>query len=226
MVGLANTVVDVASITILQRAVRDAVLARVFGILGSVSYITHAIGGIAAAGLVDAFGIRTALIVSGAFLPLVVALTWRQLHAIDGQAPAPARALELLERVPFLAALPPVTLESLAAHAAFVEVPAGRAVVEQGDHGDRFYVIADGAASVEIDGRQVGDLGPGDAFGEIALLRDVPRTATVTARTDLTLLSLARDEFLAAVTGHAPTAEAAGALVETRLSRTIAGLVS
>ena len=59
---------------------------------------------------------------------------------------------------------------------------------------------------------------PGDWFGEIALLRDVPRTATITARTDLDLLALERDDFIAAVTGHAPSAEAAGAVVGARLS--------
>jgi CRP-like cAMP-binding protein len=159
-------------------------------------------------------------------LPVVVALTWRQVRAVDAAAPAPTRALELLQRVPFLAGLPPVALEALALHTAFVDVPAGRRVFEQGDPGDRFYAIADGEASVESDGRHVADLGPGEEFGEIALLRDVPRTATVTARTDLTLLALERDDFLAAVTGHAATAEAVSALVETRLSRTIAGLRS
>jgi CRP-like cAMP-binding protein len=99
-------------------------------------------------------------------------------------------------------------------------------VFEQGDPGDRFYAIAEGTASVEADGRHIADLAPGEAFGEIALLRDVPRTASVTARTDLALLALERDDFLAAVTGHAGTAEAVSALVETRLSRTIAGLRS
>jgi len=223
-VGLANTVVDVAAFTILQRAVADAVLARVFGLLESLSYATHALGGILAAALVGAFGPRAALVVAGAFLPAVVALAWRRIGAIDAAAHAPSRELELLERVPFLAMLPPAELESLAAHATFVSAGAGHTVVDEGEPGDRFYVIADGTASITSDGRHLPDLGPGDGFGEIALLRDVPRTAAVAAKTDLTLLAVDRDRFLAAVTGNAPSEEAAGSLVQTRLGRTTPGL--
>lgn len=225
VIGVANTVVDVASITILQRAVREAVLARVFGILDSVMYLTHAVGGIAAATLVSAFGVRPALIASGAFLPVVAAVTWRQIRSIDAGAEAPTRALELLAGVPFLTSLPPTTLESLALHAGLLAFPAESQVVTQGEHGDRFFVIADGTASVTVDGAHIGDLAAGDAFGEIALLRDVPRTGTVTSTSDLTLVSVARDEFLAAVTGHAATADAASALVEARLLRPLAGVV-
>ena len=94
----------------------------------------------------------------------------------------------------------------------------GEAVFGQGDHGDRFYAIAEGEAGVTIDGEELPAFSAGDWFGEIALLRDVPRTATITARTDLDLLALERDDFIAAVTGHAPTAEAAGAVVGARLA--------
>ena len=95
---------------------------------------------------------------------------------------------------------------------------AGTEVVRQGDHGDRFYVIASGEVDVFIDGSQVRTFGPGEHFGEIALLRDVPRTATVKAKTDSELYALDRDEFLSAVTGHAESAEAADAIVASRLA--------
>jgi CRP-like cAMP-binding protein len=108
-------------------------------------------------------------------------------------------------------------LERLAAAATSVHFPAGTAVFQQGDHGDRFYAIAAGRAAVEIDGAESATLGVGDFFGEIALLRDVPRTATVRALDDLEVYALERDDFIAAVTGHAPSREAAESIVVARL---------
>jgi CRP-like cAMP-binding protein len=84
-----------------------------------------------------------------------------------------------------------------------------------GERGDRFYVIADGRAVVELD--EPRELAPGDSFGEIALLRDVPRTATVRALDALRLYALERDDFIGVVTGHAPSLEAAESLVDARL---------
>ena len=101
---------------------------------------------------------------------------------------------------------------------------AGTPVIVQGEAGERFYVISDGEATVSVDGVQRARLGPGDSFGEIALLRDVPRTATVTAASELSLLGLERDDFIAAVTGHAPSSEAAGAVVSSRLGQRPTGL--
>jgi CRP-like cAMP-binding protein len=108
-------------------------------------------------------------------------------------------------------------LERLASLAAEVRTPAQSAVFEQGAAGDRFYVIAEGTAAVEIDGTQTSTLGTGEFFGEIALLRDIPRTATVRALEGLRLYALERDDFIAAVTGHAPSREAADSVVGSRL---------
>jgi CRP-like cAMP-binding protein len=96
-------------------------------------------------------------------------------------------------------------------------VPAAATVLEQGDVGDRFFVIAEGGAAVAIDGVEQARLGRGDFFGEIALLRDVPRTASVTAIEALRLYTLERDDFIAAVTGYAPSREAAESIVSARL---------
>jgi len=116
-----------------------------------------------------------------------------------------------------------VTLEQLASRLSPVRVAAGDDVFRRGEAGDRFYVIGAGEAEVAVDGRRPVRLGPGAYFGEIALLRDVPRTATVTARSDLELYALERDDFLAAVTGHAPSAEAADAVIAARLGSAGAG---
>jgi hypothetical protein len=224
IVGLANTVVDVAGFTLLQRAVPDEVLARVFGTLESIFLGTAALGALIASALVEGLGIDGALVVTGAFLPVVIALTWTRIVRIDAAAPAPGAELELLRSTPIFAALPATTLEQLASSLAPVSVPAGQVVFRQGEAGDRFYVIAEGEVEVSIDGAATAELGPGDFFGEIALLRDVPRTATVTARTALSAFTLERDEFIAAVTGHAPSAEAAGAVVAARLGTLRPGL--
>ena len=88
----------------------------------------------------------------------------------------------------------------------------------QGDAGDSFYVVESGELELELDGRTTKRLGAGDFFGEIALLRDVPRTGTITAATDAALLSLERDEFLAAVTGASEASQAAETVVGERLA--------
>jgi CRP-like cAMP-binding protein len=133
----------------------------------------------------------------------------------------PEAELELLRRLPVFAPLPPVALEQVATHLSRVHFRAGDAVFRQGDHGDSFYVVVDGEVMVAPTGRPAVTLGPGDSFGEIALLRDVPRTATVIARTDAELLALERDVFIAAVTGHAPSAEAADAVIATHLGSAV-----
>lgn len=224
IVGIANTVVDVAGMTILQRSVPDQVLARVFGVLESLVYGTLLLGSVIAATIVEGIGAKTAMIVTGALLPILVALAWTQLRRIDAEARDPGRELDLLRGIPFLAVLPGPSLDELALKAHTVTVPEGAPVIVQGEAGNRFYVISDGDATVSVDGEQRTSLGPGDSFGEIALLRDVPRTATVRAASDLSLLALERDDFIAAVTGHAPSSEAAGAVVSSRLGQRPTGL--
>jgi MFS family permease len=217
IVGVGNTMVDVAGLTLLQRIAPDEVRARVFGVLESVFLGTIGIGAIVAPGLTAAFGPRGALIAAGAGLSAIVVLSWGRLRSVDAPAPVPAAELELLRGIPIFSPLPPVTLEQLASHLAHLRVSAGDVLFRQGEPGDRFYVIADGEVMVEPEGRSAVTLGRGGSFGEIALLRDVPRTATVTTRTDAELLALGRDVFIAAVTGHAPSAAAADAVIATHL---------
>jgi MFS family permease len=219
LLGVGETLVEVAGPTLLQRAVPDEVLARVFGALESLLITAIGVGAILTPLLIELVGIRGTFVVTGAVLPLLAAVLWQRLTAIDRAHPAAAREIGLLGAVPIFAPLPEGVIEQLGAKLIRVNVPAGQEVFRQGDLGDRFYVIADGKAEVVTEEGAVGTHGPGGYFGEIALVRDVPRTATVRALTDLELYALERDDFIAAVTGHAPSAEAADAVVATRLRR-------
>jgi MFS family permease len=217
LVGLANTIVDVAGFTLLQRAVPDEVLARVFGVLESLFLGTVALGGVIASALVNHASFNIAVVAAGGILPVLAVLSWRKLSAIDSTATVPVEQLALLRQISFFSLLPPTSLERLASRLIPVTVAAGETVIREGDPGDLFYIVASGRAIVTKDDTVLAEPGPGDFFGEIALLRDVPRTATVSARSDLELLALERDDFIAAVTGHAATADALGAVVAARL---------
>ena len=225
LVGVGNTLVDVTGQTLLQRAVADEVLARAFGVLESLLLGTLALGAALAPALISGLGIRLALLATGLLLPMLVLLTWRQLVGIDAAARPPERELALLRAVPIFAPLPAPTLEGLASRLVRLRVPAGTMLFRQGDVGDRFYIIAAGEADVAVAGQRK-TLGSGDYFGEIALLRDLPRTATVTAQTDLELYALGREEFVAAVAGHPPSAEAADTVIAMRLSSLRPGVAS
>lgn len=218
LVGVGNTLVDVAGFTLLQRAVSDDVLARVFGVLETVVLAAIAVGSLVAPVLVSLLGTRGALVASGAILPVLAVVAWPRLRAIDASARAPARELAILRSLPIFRSLPTPTLETLAARLVPVAVAPGQTVCRQGEEGDRFYIVAAGELEVAVDGRPGRTIDAGDVFGEISLLRDVPRTATVTARTQAELLALDRDDFIGAVTGHPASAEAADAVVSARLS--------
>jgi MFS family permease len=218
--GLGLTLVDVAGFTLLQRAVSEDVLARVFGVLHSAFYFTGGIGAIVAPLLIDWLGIRGALIVTGATLPAVTIPAFGLLAQIDLTVTVPSVELALLRAVAMFAPLPAPTLESLASNLQLVEVAAGETIFRQGDAGDRFYIVESGEVEIEIDGREANVLGAGDYFGEIALLRDIPRTGTARARKETKLAALEREAFLGAVTGHAASSEAAEGIVMARLGLT------
>jgi MFS family permease len=225
LIGLGNTLVDVSAFTLLQRAVPDEVLARVFGAVQGLWVGTIGIGSILAPVLIAALDIRGALIVTGALLPVLATLLRRRLLSLD-EVPVPERELQLLRGIDVFRPLPQPVLESLARALVPVNVEAGREVFRQGELGDRFYIVAEGEVEIVSDGRIVAVTSPGGYFGEISLLRDVPRTATVRAKADVELRALERDDFIAAVTGHAASAEAADSVVASRLSSLRPGLAS
>jgi MFS family permease len=216
LIGFANIICDVSGFTILQRGTPSEVLARVFGVLHSLIYATVAAGAVIAPVLVNAFGVRWTLVVVGLLLPILAILTHASLVRIDRE-PADPRGLELLRNIPMFSPISPPVLEQLAAGLAPVSASAGEEIIRVGDHGDRFYVVSSGEVEVFVDGRPPKREGEGTYFGEIALLRDVPRTATVRAATDVELYALDRDDFLPAVTGHAGSAQAAEAVIGARM---------
>ena len=215
--GIGSILVQVSSITLIQRSTDNEVLGRVFGCLQTLMLGALAIGSLVTPGLVSWLGPRGALIATGALGPILLVPLWPALRRVDAEGVIAEEPLQLLRRIEIFAELPEVVLERLAAATTTVSVAADVVVVARGEAGNHFYVIAAGRAAVELDDGTARELGPGEFFGEIALLRDVPRTATVRALEPLRLFVVERDDFLAAVTGHAPTLATAEDIMTTRL---------
>jgi Cyclic nucleotide-binding domain/Major Facilitator Superfamily len=218
IIGVGNALVDVGLFTLPARLVPYELLATVFGTLEGLVAVTVALGSLITPFVIELLGVRGALAVLGLPALALVAVAWRPLRSIDRSIVHRDSEITVLKRVAILSPLPMSMIDNLASHVANTSFAAGEDVFRQGDAGDRFYVIEDGEADVVGDGRVVGTLGSGDCFGEIALLRDTPRTATVRARTPLCLYSLARPEFIRAVSGFSASALEADALLRDRLA--------
>lgn len=197
--GAGKAFFDVAGRTLLQRTVPDDVLARVFGVEEALMTAALAVGAAVAPFLVDSLGIRGALAVVGALLPVAGLLAWRVLRLLDARSRHPGPHFELLRTVPFFRSAPLPVMEQLSRRTEDDVVDAGTVVVRERDAGDRFYLVSEGSVSVSQDGRQLTRLDAPTSFGEIALLRDTPRTATVTAEVPTTLVWIGRDDFLRAM---------------------------
>jgi MFS family permease len=217
IVGAANSVEDVALFTLLQRMIPDHVLTRALGVFWGMAMGAVAVGSIVAPLIVEAIGPRPALIAVGSILPLLTLASYRRLRELD-RTVAPAPELELIERVPMFAPLSIAAKERVGANLIRVLVSAGEVVIRAGLAGDRFYIVGKGTLDIDLGGVHVA-AHDGDYFGEIALLRDVPRTATVTAVADSELYALEREDFLAAVTGHSAAHASGQEVVNARLAR-------
>ena len=217
VLGLGNALADVHGYTLLHRFVPYHLAGRAWGAYWSCCAGTVALGSLAAPVLIGALGLRSAMVLTGAALVLACALLLRRLRVVDALTAGRPADVALLTGVPFLSRMTPIGLELLARQANELDLPAGTPVTCEGDPGDRFYVVAAGALVVRQRGCEVRHLGPGDAFGEIALLDDVPRTATVTTAGDSRLLCIDRATFIGAVTGHRATEQAAHGTVARHL---------
>jgi MFS family permease len=217
LIGLGNSLVDINAFTILQRVVRDEVLGRVFGAMESALIGAMAGGALLMPLLINTTGLRVGLVVIGGSVAIIVALSLPGLRRIDRTVLAPV-GRDLLARISIFAPLPEAIIERLARALIPVQATPEQVLITEGDEGDRFYVIEEGSVVVSKDGRWVARLGPGDFFGEIALLREVPRTATVKAETDVKLYALERDVFIPAVTGSHDVEELADTAMATRLA--------
>ena len=216
--GASRALLDVASRTLLQRSVPAQLLGRVFGVLEGLTMAGLALGALLVPLLVYLGGSRLALLGVAAVLPLAAAAGGRELFGLDAGARVPVVEIALLRSLPLFAELPAPAIEGLAAALAPVHAPAGTVLIRQGDPGDAYYAIAAGQLDVLQDGRFLRRCGRGDGVGEIALLRTIPRTATVTAHTAATVYALSREPFLTAVCGHAATQRQADRIADARLA--------
>jgi hypothetical protein len=217
-VGISNAVLDVAGFTLIQRLTPNAARVGVLGLLDSVANAGPALGGLVAPWLISAFGAQSALVVTGAILPLAALATWPMLRHVDEGRPTTARLDALLRHQPLFAPLSLATIEYLGTSLKPVHADEGTWLMREGEAGDRYLLVDVGEAEVLQDGRHIGTVGPGGGVGEIALLRDVPRTASVKARTPIEAFSLDRESFLEAVTGSKASATAASTVVDERLA--------
>jgi hypothetical protein len=218
VVGAANSIEDVAAFTLLQRIVPDDVLARVLGAIWGLAMGAVALGSIFAPAVVSVLGPQAALVVVGLILPVLALLAWSRLVGLDRAAPCPTAELAAIDRVPMFAPLSLAAREDLARVLVPMSVPAGDVVIRANEPGERFYIVADGEFEIVAGNAHVA-AHAGDHFGEIALLGDVPRTATVKAVVDSRLYALERSDFLAAVTGHSDVRAAGEGIAAERLAR-------
>ena len=218
-VGVGNALVDLGGFTLLGRTAPDEVLARVFGVLESLVAVSMGVGAIVTSLVIDQLGIRLTLVVVGVLCPICAAASWPRLRRIDRSMRVRDREIALLRGVPMLYALPLPAIEQLARGLQLLDVPAGATVFEQGDVGDRYFVIEAGAVEVVGDGRVITVLGPGQGFGEVSLLRQSRRTAAVRATQAVRLQSLGSEHFVAVVLGFPPSASEARTTVDSMLDR-------
>ncbi len=215
-IGIGFVFVEVAAKTLMQRLGDDETMGRLLSFLEAGRLAAMAVGSLVAIGLVELLHTRGALVAGGVLMPAFVVLCWTRLRAFEVGAPVAEGHYRLLRGNSIFEPLPVATVERLSHDLSPVEVDAGKDVIVQGEQGDRFFLIEAGQVEVFENGEFRRNEGPGESFGEIALLHSVPRTATVRTTEPTRLLALERDQFLIAVTGHRRSSQLAGSVVDER----------
>ncbi len=218
VVGLSGAVFDVTGRTLLQRSSPSDAIAGLFSILEALMDLGLALGAVFVQVAMAIGGLRAALIAPAIVALVLMAVFWRRLAKLDDAATVPQVEIRLLRSIPIFAALPAPAIEGIARELEGVSVTKGTTMFHEGDRGDRYFAVANGSLAISRSGVVVGTVGRGEGFGEIALVRDVPRQATVTAVTDASLYALQKDLFLQTVTGHATAAVAATRIVDGHLT--------
>ena len=223
IIGASNAVLDVAGFTLLQRTTANADRIAVMGLLISVAGATMAIGGFVAPILVNQLGIEGALIATGVVLPILAVVTWPGVRNADRAAVVDTGRLNRIRADPLFAPLSMAVVEQLSEQLVPLTFAPGDELIREGEPGDRYYLLERGRVAVSQTGQQVREQGPGDSFGEIALLRDVPRTATVRALEPVETLTLSRDDFLGTLCGQTTSRRIADTIVMERVLTRPAG---
>jgi MFS family permease len=218
VVGVGNAIIDVPFFTLPVRLAEDALLARVFGVFESVVALGVGLGAIVTPSLITSLGLRGALVAVGLLLPVLATVSWRRLAVLDDRLEVRDTEIAVLRDVPMFRQLPVPSIEHVASRLRRRCFPLGTVLFEQGDPGDSFYVILAGEADVVGDGARIRTLTAGESFGEIALLRDVPRTATIRAHTHLDVFEIDRGAFLDALGDSSPSHAEASAVVARNLA--------
>ncbi|MGH7733708.1 MAG: cyclic nucleotide-binding domain-containing protein, partial [Gemmatimonadales bacterium] len=218
VVGASHSLLAIATRTLLQRSVPPQLIGRVFGVLEGFMMAGYALGALLVPLLVHLGGSRLALLGVAAVLPIAAVAGGRALFGLDAETPVPVVEVALLRSLPLFAELPAPAIEGLAAALTPAHLPAGAVLIRQGDPGDAYYAIAAGELDALQDGHFLRRCGRGEGVGEIALLRAIPRTATVIAHSAATVYELNRELFLTAVFGHAPTQRQADRIADARLA--------
>jgi MFS family permease len=220
--GVGSGLTYVGAQTLIHRLAGDDVMSRVFGVLQGLMMGTSALGALAVPIVIALAGNRATFAIAGLSLPVVLGLVGWVIIRGDQLDVGRAGELRLLRGIPMLSPLSGPILERLAGGISRTTLPAGSIAVREGDPGDRFYIIEAGRCDVSVNGQVVRRLGPGEGFGEIALVRDVPRTATVIVVEDAVLLGIARGPFVDALGGQARSRTIASVLVDDRLAADVA----
>ena len=218
VIGASNAVLDVAGFTLLQRTTPNADRIAVMGLLISAAGATMAIGGFVAPILVGQLGIEGALVATGLVLPILAVVTWPGVRNADRAMVVDTARLNRIRADPLFAPLSIAVVEQLSDQLVPVTFQAGEELIREGEPGDRYYLLEGGRVIVSQGGQPMREQGPGESVGEIALLYDVPRTASVRALEPVEALTLSRDDFLGTLCGQSASRRVADTIAMERLA--------